>query len=169
MKKLNSILKLSAFILFVVLMASCKKDEDPYAGYTAEREAALIKEWVAAMKTEKLDFDSTTTGIYYIRDTTKIGTGLNVKTGDKLTVKYAGMFLNGVVFDSSLSFKYTHKDTNPYKRMIPGWEEGIEFLKKGESATFLIPSAQAYGVDGNKPIIPPYEPLLFIIEVVDIQ
>lgn len=169
MKKLNIILKLSAFILFVVFMASCKKDEDPYAGYTPEREAALIKAWKASMKSEKIELDSTTTGIYYIRDTTKIGTGPTVVTGNKLTVKYTGMFLDGQIFDSSSSYKYTHKDTDPYKRMIPGWEEGIEFLKKGESAAFLIPSAQAYGVDGNKPIIPPYEPLIFIIEVVDIQ
>jgi len=169
MKKLHGILKLSAFLLFVAIMASCKKDEDPYAGYTAERESALIKEWKSAMKLEEFVIDSTLIDIYFIRDTAKIGAGPTVVTGDQLTVKYTGMFLNGQVFDSSTSYKYTHKDTDPYKRMIPGWEEGIEVLKKGESAAFLIPSAKAYGTDGSTPIIPPNEPLIFIIEVVDIQ
>lgn len=173
MKKLNSILKLSAFILFVVFMASCKKDEDPYAGYTPEREAALIKEWKAAMKTEKVAFDSTTTGIYYIIDTTKVGSGEFVKLGDNITVKYSGKFMDGFEFDSSSkaptgTMTYIHK-TDPLTRMIPGWEEGIELLKKGESAVFLIPSALAYGEIGRKPIIPPNEPLFFILEVVDIK
>ncbi|HEY3369724.1 MAG TPA: FKBP-type peptidyl-prolyl cis-trans isomerase [Prolixibacteraceae bacterium] len=171
MKKLNGILKLGVFALFVVLMASCKKDEDPYAAYTPAREAALIKEWKAGMKLEKLQLDSTSTGIYYIADTVKVGSGPTVKAGNTVTVKYTGMFLDGTVFDASANHSaagtmtYVHK-TN---RMIQGWEEGIEALSKGASAAFLIPSAKAYGVEGNKPIIPPNEPLIFIIEVVDIK
>jgi len=170
MKKLNEILKLSVFILFVVIVASCKKDEDPNAGYTPEREAAMIKEWKAAMKTKNILLDSTATGIFYRIDDTKVGTGDFIKDGDNITVKYTGMFMDGTVFDASANqntagtMTYVHKTD----RMIEGWEEGVELLKKGNSAVFMIPSAKAYGPNGYS-IIPPYTPLLFIIEVVNIQ
>lgn len=167
MKKLNSILKLCVFVLFLVAtVSSCKKAEDPYASYTAENEAALIKAWIAKMKTDKIAYDSTATKIYYIIDATKVGTGPNVTTGNTVTVKYTGAFMDGSVFDSSESFTYTHKSSS--QRMISGWEEGIELLNKGSRATFLIPSSLAYGPNGYS-TIPPYSPLFFVIEVVDIK
>ena len=169
MKKLNNILKLSAFILVVVLVASCLKNEDPNASYTPQREATLIKDWMANVKIKKLHLDSTATGIYYIADTTKVGTGPAVTTGKTVTVNYQGMFMDGRVFDASKGYTYIHKDTDPNKRMIQGWEEGIEVLSKGGSAGFLIPSAKAYGTSGSRGVIPPNTPLIFIIEVVDIK
>ena len=169
MKKMMNILKISLLILFVGIIASCNKDvEDPYAAYTPEREAGLIKEWLAAMVTKGNDIDTTVTGIFYIADTTKVGTGPTVVAGNTVTVKYTGMFLDGQVFDASTGYTYIHKDTDPYKRMISGWEEGIEVLNKGASAAFLIPSAKGYGVTGQGPI-PPNTPLIFIIEVLDIK
>lgn len=166
---MKSIFKIGALILFLGIIASCQKDVvDPYANYTPEREATLIKEWLAAMTAKEYDIDTISTDIYYIVDTTKVGTGPTVKTGNTVTVKYLGMFLDGSVFDSSESYTYTHKDTDPLKRMIEGWEEGIEVLSKGGSAVFLIPSSKGYGARGNTRI-PPNSPLLFVIEVLDIK
>lgn len=164
MRKLNSILTLSTFLLFVVLLASCKKEKDPYASYTPQREASMIKAWLAGVKSEKLHLDSTATGIYYIKDTTAVGSGPTVKAGNTVTVKYVGSYIDGIVFDSSSSFTYKHK----FDPLIQGWEEGIEVLNKGSRATFLIPSAKGYGSAGFSPI-PPNTPLLFVIEVVDIK
>lgn len=167
MKKLNAILKVCVFVMFaVVLASSCKKD-DPYADYTPEREAALIKDWLATMVKNNKDIDTTSTGIYYIVE--KEGTGETVKTGDEVTVKYTGLFLDGSIFDASAyhgdgTMTYIHK-TDP---LIQGWEEGIEVMKKGGSAAFLIPSAKGYGTTGSGSI-PPYTPLIFVIEVVDIK
>jgi len=172
MRKLTSILKLSAFILFLMLMASClKKNEDPYASYTPAREAGLIKDWLAKVKLEKIHLDSTTTGIYYIADTTKIGSGPTVKAGNTVTTKYICAGTDGTVFDASSlhnppTMVYKHK-TQP---LIQGWEEGIEVLNKGSRATFLIPSAKGYGAYGSQDgSIPPNTPLIFTIEVVDIK
>jgi FKBP-type peptidyl-prolyl cis-trans isomerase FkpA len=172
MKKLNGILSLSVFILFISLMASCNKNEDPYASYTPAREASLIKDWLAKVKLEKLHLDSTTTGIYYIADTTKIGSGPNVKAGNIVTVKYICAGTDGTVFDASSlhnaagTMVYTHKT----QQLIQGWEEGIEVLNKGSRATFLIPSAKGYGPYGSEGgAIPPNTPLIFTIEVVDIK
>jgi FKBP-type peptidyl-prolyl cis-trans isomerase len=170
MKKLTNILKIGVLILFVGILAACNKDvEDPYAAYTPEREAGLIKDWLAAMVTKGNDIDTTDTGIFYINDTTKVGSGPTVVAGNTVTVKYTGMFLDGQVFDASAyhgdgTYTYKHK-TDP---LILGWEEGIEVLNKGASAAFLIPSAKAYGVRGQGSI-PPNTPLIFIIEVVDIK
>lgn len=165
MKRLNTIIKLCVFALIVVVtIASCKKAENTDSTYTAENEAALIKSWKAKMKTDKVAYDSTATKIYYILDKTKIGTGANVKSGNTVTVKYSGAFMDGSIFDSSDSFTYIHKTT----RLISGWEEGIELLNKGSRATFLFPSVLAYG-SGGYYSIPPYSPLFFVIEVVDIK
>jgi len=170
MKQLVKFLKISVLILFsVALIAGCKKTEDPYAGYTLEREQTMIKDWLATMVTNKKDIDTTSTGLYYIVETE--GTGATVKAGNTVKVKYTGMFLDGSVFDASAyhgdgTMTYIHKDSNT--RMIQGWEEGIEILNKGARAAFLIPSAKGYGPTGNN-TIPKNTPLIFIIEVVDIK
>lgn len=172
MRKMNAILKFSAFILLLALMVSCNDEEEPKVVRTAETEAKLISQWKTAMKNNKNHVDSleVKTGkyIYYIMDTTKVGTGANVKTGDTITVKYLGMFLDGISFDHSDEYTYTHKDTDLEKRMIPGWEAGIELLNKGALAAYLIPSEFAYGNTGRG-IIPPYTPLIFVIEVTNIK
>lgn len=178
MKKLNVLLKFSAFLLVVVLMASCEKGEDPIVN-SPETETQTIKNWLAAMKVKKNHVDSVvtnnTTSFYYIK-LDSIGTGDLVTTGDSVTVIYTGMFVDGSVFDTSETtdsrpdtYAYVHKDTNPEKRMISGWEAGMEILKKGEKYAFLFPSKLAYGAMGHSRVIPPYTPLIFVIEVTDVK
>jgi FKBP-type peptidyl-prolyl cis-trans isomerase FkpA len=154
------------------VVASCKKEtEDTTPKYSAEIEAELIKDWLEYVAGNGNDVDTTSTGLFYIVENE--GTGPTVLTGDSLTVKYVGFFMDGVIFDNSLDFgdgtySYIHKDTDPKKRMISGWEDGVEVMRKGSKAVFLIPSEKAYGVNGYGRI-PPYTPLLFQIEIVDIK
>ena len=168
MKKLNALLKVGVLVLFSALIISgCNKNEDPYAEYTPEREATLIKDWLAQMVTNKKDIDTTSTGIFYIVE--KEGTGETVKSGNTVKVKYTGMFLDGTIFDASAyhgdgTMTYIHK-TDP---LIKGWEEGIEVMRKGGIAAFLVPSAKGYGTTGAGSI-PPNTPLIFIIEVIEIN
>ena len=170
MKKWNKIFNFCLCAMFVsVLATSCLKSTDPYASYTPAREAGLIKTWLDAEVAAKKNIDTTATDIYYIRD--KVGTGAMVKTGDTVRVIYTGKYTDGTVFDTSVgrndgTFTYVQKATS--SRMIQGWEEGIQVLNKGASATFLIPSAKAYGSTGYSSI-PPNTPLIFVIEVVSIK
>lgn len=169
MKILNSVLKIGAIVLFAVLaISSCKKTEDPYAAYTPEREAGLIKDWLAQMVSTGQNIDTTSTGIYYIVE--KAGIGVTVQAGDTVTVTYTGMFMDGTVFDASEyhdgAMTYVHKGDD--SRMISGWEEGIEVTNKGSKTVFCIPSAKAYGPNGYSSI-PPNTPLIFVIEVIDIK
>ncbi len=185
MNKLNSFLKVCAIVLFsIVVISGCTKSKDPYADYTPAREAGLISDWLAAMVEKNNDIDTTSTGLYYIVN--KVGTGATVAVGDTVTVKYTGMFLDGSIFDASAyhatntgttiphfsadsTFTYIHQSpTSATLSMIKGWEEGIEVMNKGERAAFLLPSAKAYGAYGSGSI-PPYTPLLFVIEVMDIK
>ncbi len=172
MKKMNTFLRICILVMFVaVVFSGCKKNEDPYAAYTPAREATLISEWLAQMAKDKKEVKTTATGINYV--VAKEGTGDLVSTGKTLVVKYTRTYTNGSVFDSSAfygdgTYTYIHKDTDLTKRMIQGWEEGIEVMRKGGIATFLFPSSKAYGSTGAGPI-PPNSPLLFVIEVVDIK
>lgn len=155
------------FTIEIVNIVYKNKEEDPFAIYTPEREAGLIKEWIETMNRNNKDIKTTTTGIKYIVE--KIGSGELVKAGNTVTVKYTGMFLDGQVFDaSSLRGDGTMTFIHKTNRMIQGWEEGIEVLNKGASAAFLVPSAKAYGTTGQGSI-PPNTPLIFIIEVTNIK
>jgi FKBP-type peptidyl-prolyl cis-trans isomerase len=162
MEKLKKGLNVCATVLFVIVLVSgCKKD---VVTYTAENEIVQIKGWLDEMTRNKYNIDTTSTGLFYIVETA--GTGRTVQEGDTVTVQYMGMFLDGTIFDSSASVTYIHKATG--QRRIQGWEEGMEVLNKGEVATFLIPSAKAYGAYGYS-FIPPYTPLLFTIGIINIK
>lgn len=182
---MKSFFKISIFVFvgsFVV--SSCMKSKDPYADYTAEREAGLISNWLADMTSKGNNIDTTSSGIYYIVE--KAGNGPAVAVGDTVAVKYVGLFLNGNIFDASAvhvnqtgatlpyfsadsTYTYIHQSPDSENlAMIKGWEESIQEMKLGEAAVFLIPSAKAYGPYGYSSI-PPYTPLLFYIEVVRIN
>jgi FKBP-type peptidyl-prolyl cis-trans isomerase len=187
MTKMNLYVKTFAIVLFaMVVFSGCSKVSDPYAYlnteiaryvvdskvnssifYTSKGEQDLIDEWTTAMTTNKEVISKTSTGINYIVE--KAGTGETVKSGKTVTVKYIGFFTTGEIFDASDyhgdgTFTYTHKTD----KLISGWEEGIEVLQKGGRGVFLIPSAKGYGTSGSSSI-PPYTPLIFVIEVIDIK
>jgi FKBP-type peptidyl-prolyl cis-trans isomerase len=175
MKKIKVLLKVSVlFVIIALSQSSClKSDNSISTGYTPVSELTAIKEWLDSVKALNLNIDTTSTGILYIPG--KVGTGPKVKAEDVVTVKYTGRFLNGQIFDASSwhseagTMTYLHKaPTDDSKTLIQGWEEGIEVLSKGGSAAFLIPSIKGYGAKGSGSI-PPYTPLIFVIEVIDIK
>ena len=119
-----------------------------------------------AVKTVKQQAVTTASGLTYI--ITKKGEGAPIKAGDEVEVNYTGLLTNGSKFDSSLdrgtpiSFKVGEG------RVIKGWDEGLQKLRVGDHATFIIPASIAYGVSGRGPIAPDAT-LVFIIEVVGVK
>ena len=163
MNGLGKNLKIGFFVLIALaLVFGCKKIEN--TDNSSVQEALLIRQWVNTMKKNNFVVDSISTGVYYIIETA--GSGPVVQAGNNITIAYTGQFVNGTTFDASSSYSYLHKDA--YSRMIPGWEDAIEKLNKGAKGIFLIPSSQAYGSNGYM-VVPPYTPLLFEIEILDIQ
>lgn len=108
----------------------------------------------------------TSSGLYYV--STKAGTGTETaKSGQQVTVSYRGLSLSKNEFDKSTTPWTFILGTN---RAIPGFEEGITMMKKGEKATIFMPSKLAYGKDGSSSgVIPPYAPLIFEIELLDVN
>jgi FKBP-type peptidyl-prolyl cis-trans isomerase 2 len=66
------------------------------------------------------------------------------KDGDKVKVHYKGTLDDGSVFDSSAG-KEPLEFTLGAGGIIPGFENGVKGMEKGEKKTIKIPCAQAYG------------------------
>jgi len=111
-------------------------------------------------------FKATPSGIQY--SVLKSANGKQVKSGDKVTVKYKGTLLNGQVFDE------TKEGAEPFNfivgqgQVIKGWDEVLQIMKEGEKYKVVIPPSLAYGEQGGGPI-PPFSTLVFEIELVKIN
>lgn len=108
-------------------------------------------------------------GLYYVPVTTN-ASAVQATAGKTVDVLYVGKFLDGRVFDSA------QDRTKPFTfvlgrgQVIPGWDEGIALMHKGDKAVLLIPSAQAYGSRGaGNGAIPPNTVLRFDVELLDVR
>jgi peptidylprolyl isomerase len=109
----------------------------------------------------------TASGLEYVE--TEAGTGAQAKAGDTVRVHYTGKFLDGKVFDSSISRGEPLEFPLGKGRVIRGWDEGIALMKVGGKATLTIPPQLAYGESGAGGVIPPNATLLFDVELVGIK
>jgi len=117
-----------------------------------------------------LDVRATRSGLYY--QVLREGSGERLSWGDRVKVHYRGYFPeNGQVFDTS------HRRGKPMEfyigNMIDGWNEGMQLLRPGARALFLVPSGLAYSESGVKNdkgevLVPPNAVLAFDIEVVEV-
>lgn len=115
--------------------------------------------------------NKTESGLYYIID--QEGTGALAERGKKVTVNYTGTGLSGKAFDSNVDPQFQH--TEPFSftagvgEVIPGWDEGIQLLKKGSKARFFIPSPLAYGQRDMGPDMGANAILVFTVEVTNVE
>jgi len=110
--------------------------------------------------------EPTQSGLYYIE--TKAGKGNTPQNGQTCMVHYTGRFLDGRVFDSSVERGAPFAFALGQNQVIKGWDEGVALMKKGGKAVLLIPANLAYGEHGSGSI-PPNTPLMFEVELIDIQ
>lgn len=100
-------------------------------------------------------------GIYYV--ISQPGTGTDpINAGSTVTVKYAGRYLDGVVFDSSAD-----GISLGLSSVIPGWRKIVPLLLKGGKVRMLVPSGEGYGTAGSSPI-PANAVLDFDVEVTEV-
>ncbi len=113
-----------------------------------------------------LSFDKSESGLYYT-DIQK-GTGESTPLeSDEVSVFYRGTLTDGREFDSNIGgsvFSFTIGEN----QTIQGFEEGVRQMKKGGRSRVIIPSSLGYGEEGSSKI-PGYTPLVFDLEIVDIQ
>lgn len=128
----------------------------------------LIQQYLAAKKITNAQRQAS--GLYFVPTLTNT-TGMPATAGKKVSVLYTGKFLDDKVFDASSLHNNATLDftvgTTP-KQVITGFDEGISLMRMGEKATFLIPSALAYGIKGNTGI-EPNTTLVFEVTVSSVQ
>ena len=102
--------------------------------------------------------------LYYIKQK---GNDKRAKRGSVVMVRYKGNLLDGTVFDQSptsgepVRFKVSE--------VIPAWQEALSLI--GEDGQVVILAHSDLGYRGQRigNVIPPYSPLIFEIELLDIQ
>jgi len=102
-------------------------------------------------------------------ETLQAGSGPAAQEGNNITVHYTGMLTNGEIFDSSYPRKEPFSFQLGVSSVIQGWHQGLQGLQAGGKYRLLIPSELAYGETGRPPVIPANAPLIFDIEIIDIQ
>lgn len=94
------------------------------------------------------------------------GTGPKAVDGDQVTTHYTGKFVDGKVFDSSVS--RGEPATFGVNQVIKGWTEALKLMPEGSKWELYIPYDLAYGAQGRPPQIPEYSMLIFEIELIDV-
>ena len=82
------------------------------------------------------------------------------KVGQEVFVHYEGRLVSGQVFDRSRERNEPFSFRVGAGEVIPGWDEGVRKMNKGEQAELVILSSAAYGARGNAKI-PPDSPLSY--------
>lgn len=107
---------------------------------------------------------ATSSGLQY--EVLEEGTGLHPGATDRVTCHYEGRLLNGKVFDSSL--KRGQPATFALNRVIPGWTEGLQYMKEGAKYRFYISEHLAYGT-AQVASIPPCSTLIFEVTLLKVE
>lgn len=97
----------------------------------------------------------------------KEGSGESPNMGQEVEVHYAGWLTDGTAFDAS----FTRGATAKFRlgNVIQGWNEGLQLMKPGGSARFVIPPDLAYGDKQRGPIIKPNSTLVFYVELIAVK
>jgi len=109
------------------------------------------------LKRTNVTVKPTPSGLYYIE--LKKGSGVKPSPGQKVKVHYTGCFIDGSMFETSLTSRPI-EFTLGNKEVIDGWDEGIALMQTGGKARLIIPSRIAYGALGKDEILP-YSTLVF--------
>lgn len=139
----------------LILLVSCHEK----VTRDQETEKSEINSFLA--ENPNYTFDVKASGLYYCSITE--GTGLQAELHDTAYIKYVCSLLSGITID------YTPENDTLVMPVgenltIPGFDEGISYLREGGTAMFIVPSSLAYGSIGSYGI-DAYTPLLFRVQL----
>lgn len=125
-----------------------------------EHESLLLEEYIFE---NNITVEPQASGLYYIEEVEGIGDV--PQSGQTCVVTFTGKLIDGRVFAEVTTL-------NPYSfiigvtQIIPGFTEGVSYMKTGGKATIIIPSFLAYGEVGIPTSnLPPYSTLIYEIEL----
>lgn len=101
-------------------------------------------------------------------DDLEVGHGPEAAAGQRVTVHYTGWLTNGTKFDSSKDRGQPFAFPLGQRRVIAGWDEGVQGMKVGGKRKLTIPPDLGYGPRGAGGVIPPNATLVFEVELLAI-
>lgn len=143
---------------------------EAFRTFEGSREKRLAEESAAAdAELDKIatGFNKTDSGLRY--QIIQEGQGAKAEKGKTVSVHYKGQLADGTVFDSSYKRNQPIDFPLGMGQVIQGWDEGIQLLKVGDKARFVIPSNLGYGSQGAGGVIPPNAALIFDVELMDVK
>ncbi len=132
-----------------------------------EETAKAAKELANFMAKNKIEVEPTASGLCYV--VTEPGNGEHPQVGKPVTMHYTGKLLNGTVFDSSVERGQPFQFVLGVGQVIPGWDEGVQLMTKGEKGILYIPYYLAYGERQAGDKIVPFSNLMFEVELIDFE
>ena len=132
-----------------------------------EETAKAAQELQDYLTAQGITAEPTESGLVYVM--TEEGNGEKPADGQMVKVHYTGKLLNGTVFDSSVERGEPIQIPIGVGQVIPGWDEGIMLMSKGEKGVLYIPYYLAYGDRGAGADIPAFANLMFEVELIDFE
>ena len=154
----------AAFQKYVAAVKAQREEKEKKA--QGEIQDQIKKRWPDAV--------TTPSGLMYVRQAAGQGEE-KPKKGAKVYVHYTGEFMDGRVFDSSEGRDKPLEFNVGMGKVIPGWDEALLGMTRGESRTLIIPPALAYGARGARNprtgeyVIPPNSTLVFKVKLVNFE
>jgi len=127
-------------------------------------EAARIGKYLRDNNIQKEPLSS---GLFYLE--TEVGTGAQAVEGKKVKVHYTLYNIEGRKLQSSKDMDRPFEFVLGRGEVIRGWEEGLALMKAGGKARLIVPSELAYGASQRGEDIPPYSPLIFDVELLEVN
>lgn len=160
----GSDLKFTVKVIKAIPEAELKKEELKIQQEKDMQETKDIEKYIAD---NNLNPQTTASGLKYVM--MQQGAGEQAVAGKTVRVHYTGKLLNGTKFDSSYDRNDPIEFVLGQGMVIKGWDEGIALLKVGGKALLIIPSNLGYGARGAGNVIPPFSPLTFEVELVEVK
>jgi FKBP-type peptidyl-prolyl cis-trans isomerase len=136
-----------------------------YANQQKDKEIVQIQDYITKNCKQVNEFASNA-----FIEKTDITTLDSVKKGKKVKLVYKGYFLDGTLVDytpNNWAFEFVFGQEG---QLIEGLRLALYKLKKSEKAKIILPSRLAFGEKGSSNgAVPPYTPLVYNIEIVDIK
>ncbi len=161
-------------LLLLALTSGCKKDDLSTASKAQVEAQKQTDETIIAryVQAQALTAQRTATGLYYVVQTPAPAGAPQATNGQTATVHYRGYLVNdttnGPLFDSSYNTGRPFSFRLGAGQVIPGWDEGILLMRKGEVGRLVIPSHLGYGSSGSG-TIPPNAVLVFYVSLENLQ
>ncbi len=97
-----------------------------------------------------------------------MGTGEEAFSGDRVVVHYTGRFVDGKIFDSSVSRNEPFQFVLGVGQVIQGWDQGILGMRVGGKRILSVPPELGYGPNDYGPI-PGNSTLIFEVELLKVE